>query len=294
MSSEVVVRRFSDEDTESLRSIIRGADERGELVGFHRSEVRDWLEMVAVDGPKTWVAESAGKVIGFLSDTTGSIIVDPAHRRRGVGSRLVASARNETPDLELAQWSHSAETAAFLTSVGYRFDHLLFRLLRSHAATPEAPEIAPGFTLITYDAAFFDEYVELVKQSFADHPTPMTLDVDFIRAVHARPTFDPTMIGLIRDEQEHRLVSFVRLRKIETEDGLERGAVALLGTLPDSRGKGFARTLLRWAILRFDALGIEDVELEVVATNKRALPLYTGEGFQEVISWPYWVPKTDQ
>ena len=79
------------------------------------------------------------------------------------------------------------------------------------------------------------------------------------------------------------------MRINETESGEQHGVIAHLGVLPDYRGRGLARQLLRWGIRSFIEMGIDEIELEVVTVNDRALPLYTSEGFEPIQSWPYWV-----
>jgi mycothiol synthase len=292
MSNSVTVRRFVPGDEDPVRAIIERASADGELVGFNRSEVREWLNSVPDDGAKTWVAELGGKVIGFLSVGNDALIVSPPHRRKGAGRALVAAALNAHPELEISQWSGSAETAAFLDAVGFRLHHHLLRLIRTGSTLPQERETPPGFELVGYRPESFDAYVALIRDSFADHPTPLHLDKARIRTVHERTDFDPGSIGLIAIEGDaRRLVAFVRLRSAESDQGTPRGAIALLGVHPGFRGRGFARQLLRWGIRCFIEQGIDEIEIEVVTGNDRALPLYASEGFVEVQSWPYWIPQ---
>lgn len=295
MANRILVRRFAPEDREPIRAIIERAAADGELVGFNRSEVREWLQSVPDDGAKTWVAELGGEVVGFLSVGNDAVIVSPDHRRKGAGRALVAAAVEAHPELEISQWSGSPQTAAFLASVGFQLHHHLLRLLRTGTALPSDVETPPGFELVGYRHDAFDAYVALVRESFADHPTPFHLDETRIKTIHERPDFNPGSIGLIAIEGDaNRPVAFVRLRVAESESGTRRGAIALLGVHPDFRGRGFARQLLRWGIRNFIEQGIDEIELEVVTGNDRALPLYTSEGFAQVQSWPYWVPDHAQ
>ena len=52
-----------------------------------------------------------------------------------------------------------------------------------------------------------------------------------------------------------------------------------MGLLPDARGKGLGERLARAAIGRAWAEGLERVELEVFASNERAIGLYRKLGF---------------
>jgi mycothiol synthase len=293
MRSDLIVRPFEDSDAEAIRAIITRADDEGELVGFNRSDVRAWFVMVPDERLGTWVATRSGTVIGFLSVTANALLVLPEHRRRGVGRALVRAALPANPKLELSQFSGSDASAAFLSAMRFRPDHRLLRMLRPGSSLPAEPVLPSGFEFAQYQHELFDAFFALLGTSFADHPTPLHLDEALVRSVHARPEFNPASIQLITlNGDAQQPVAFVRTRTSEPDDGTKRGSIALLGVLPDYRGRGFARQLLRWGIRSFMEAGVNDVEIEVVTGNDHALTLYTSEGFEQLCSWAYWVPET--
>jgi RimJ/RimL family protein N-acetyltransferase len=61
--------------------------------------------------------------------------------------------------------------------------------------------------------------------------------------------------------------------------GLEHSGVLGMGLLPEYRGKGLGRKLAERAISDARARGIERIELEVIASNRRAIQLYERLGF---------------
>ena len=291
MASQITVRLFEPSDLDAVRSIIERAGRDGELVGFHASEVRDWVRSIPEVAERTWVAVMDETVIGVLCIPFDAVVVTPEYRRRGVGRRLVETVRAVQLHFELSQWSGSPETAAFLQTVGFRFDHMLVRMVRTGSQLPSKPNLPSGFSMRTYRHEEFDDYFDLLDRSFADHPTPLVLDRERVRTVHAKPEFNPASIHLVvQDGEPDRLAAFVRLRKSESVDGAPVGTVALLGVDPEYRARGLARALLRSGIREFIAIGIDTIDIEVVSNNDRALPLYTSEGFKPVLSWPYWVP----
>ncbi len=68
-----------------------------------------------------------------------------------------------------------------------------------------------------------------------------------------------------------------------------RGEIAVVGLLPEWRGRGLGRQLLRWGVGYLRAAGFGEIELSVEARNARALELYRQEGFEATVEWPHWV-----
>lgn len=70
-------------------------------------DVRRWIRDVVVPREDTWVAETAGAVVGVLALSPGwidQLYLDPRYRGRGIGDRFVALAQQRHPaGLEL--WS---------------------------------------------------------------------------------------------------------------------------------------------------------------------------------------------
>jgi mycothiol synthase len=132
--------------------------------------------------------------------------------------------------------------------------------------------------------------VELVNEAFRDHPSPLTLDLDQVRRVHARHDFDPTTILVVAPAAEPgRLVAFCRVARYEDDDGRPVGEVKLVGVLPEFRNRGLGRELVRWGVDAVRRRGAGDVYLSVEGENDGALHLYATLGFREHVEWPHWV-----
>jgi len=108
---------------------------------------------------------------------------------------------------------------------------------------------------------------------FIDAP-PLETTPRFIRSVHEGGgvqlfvlTPDDTLVGWC-DVVRHRRA------------GLEHSGVLGMALLPEYRGKGIGRTLAERTIRAAAAKGIERIELEVFASNQRAIRLYERLGFQ--------------
>ena len=66
------------------------------------------------------------------------------------------------------------------------------------------------------------------------------------------------------------------------------GEVALIGVLPQWRGRGLGRELLRWGVAQLLARGAGPIQLTVEAENELALGLYLRTGFEPAVKWPHW------
>ena len=156
----------------------------------------------------------------------------------------------------------------------------------------------------------------MANAAFVGHPSRQVFTVDEVEWAHAQPWFDASLIQLVCPATRHdEPVGFVRTR-IEPgrgavpqggEDGeggqpgatgprgeLRRGDVALVGVLPEYRGLGLGRALLRWGVYELRSRGAREITLSVEARNERAMSLYRQEGFEPSVEWPHWTrPVTE-
>jgi ribosomal protein S18 acetylase RimI-like enzyme len=152
-----VIRRARVEDWEGARALWREADEQHVALApaYFRSTARvdrEWRELLTEADTAVFVAtgEAPAGVAGFatvrLYDTppdpamvplrrghVETLVVGRAHRRQGVGSRLMAEVtswarRQGAAELVLTVWAGNAEAEAFYARLGY---DVLSRVLRS-------------------------------------------------------------------------------------------------------------------------------------------------------------------
>jgi len=291
---ENAIRAYEPSDQDALEAIIRTAFAANEISGWEPYEIDDMVRGIGSTPESTFVALIADRIVGFLAADYSMLVVSPEARRQGIGSKLVAVGLSQQPDLELAPPVGSELGEPFLRSVGFAPHHLLWQLTRQDGDPVDEPGTPDGFVLRTYRDEDFAHYHALLNQTFSDHPTPMHVSEERMRSVHERPDFDPTLIVLIAPvdrPDEPVAFSFVRLRP--NDEGTFKGGIGMLGVDRAYRNRGFGRLLLRWGIWRLQTAGCSTIELEVVDSNNRALPLYESEGFTSVRSWPYWaVPAT--
>lgn len=73
---------------------------------------------------ETWVRESGGHVVGFVSllgNEIGGLFVDPRHHRSGIGRALVERARDQRGALEVEVFEKNAMGRAFYEALGFEF-----------------------------------------------------------------------------------------------------------------------------------------------------------------------------
>jgi mycothiol synthase len=180
---------------------------------------------------------------------------------------------------------------AFLRAVDFQFHYNLQQMRLDPGMETLPPSLPDGFVLRTFKEDDFDRYFALLNQSFADHPTPIEVPEERMREVHSRPDFDPSLIALVeRVAEPGEFAAFILLRTPAVENGVLSGSIGMIGVDPAYRRLGLGRQMMRWAIQRLREMGCQEITLEVVEMNDRALPLYEQEGFRHVQDWPYWKP----
>ena len=118
----------------------------------------------------------------------------------------------------------------------------------------------------------------------------MTWTPAVIAHVNASPDFDPTGILILSPANDPERPDRVHPdRAVHREADTITGDVGLIGVLPEWRGRGLGRELLRWGVAELRRRGAGLVELSVEAANERATTLYRAHGFEPAIEWPHWV-----
>ncbi len=290
------VRAFRPGDRDAVLAVELAAYEADPVPGTTREDIVHEVDRLAMLEDGSVVGLEDDLVVGICTPRFDSLAVHPEYRRRGHGRRLVEAARalvGRQGLAELQLWGEADREPAgsFLRALGftYRSSLWLFRL------PPDRPVDRPAFPA-GVDArpiavgADEEAYVDLIATAFADHPSPLQISAGYVRQVHARPDFDPTDVLVVCPaEDPTRLIGFCRSVERPPEGTRRRGDVALLGLLPEWRGRGLGGQLLRWGVTHLRERGIEDVELSVEARNVRALELYRSEGFEPAVEWPHWV-----
>ncbi len=287
------VRPYQPEDHPALEVILEAVFDAGELGGRTAQEIRHLLDLLPADPTSTIVALEGQTPVGLITPHQQLLVVHPAHRRRGQGSRLVEAGlafsreRGEAV-LSLAPPRGSEGAIPFLTRLGFAYDSSLWLLRLPREAEVPPPAFPVDVIARPYRSEDLPGYVSLVNAAFVDHPSPLQVTESIVRYVHEQPDFDPKDILLVAAVAEpERPVGFCRTKLVAKEPPAS-GEVSLVGVLPAWQGRGLGRELLRWGIGRLRRHGVATIELSVEARNQRALRLYERPGFERVEEWPRW------
>jgi GNAT superfamily N-acetyltransferase len=240
-----------------------------EVVAFHR-------HLPTTQTSAHWLADGgmAAVYVHGLSATFLDLLVEPAARRRGLGTALLerALARCRELGVEALRGVHAtAAGAAFAAAVGARGEQRLVRsVLELRAAELPEPDPPEGFRLVTWLGRVPDEHLAAyaaARTAMDDAPAPEGLDFPAWTAEKIRASEE----SLARRDREMRLTvamnadgevgSFTELR---LSRGSTLGFTDDTGTVAAHRGKGLARAVKVESLLRLRA---DHPELDVVTTS---------------------------
>ena len=276
------ISRLSPAQAEDVRALAAraaatdGADPLNEEARF---ALRD-------DSARHLLHHDDGTLVGYLQWQpdygTAQLVVDPAHRRRGVGRGLVEALRDArsslpgspgTGEQHPGVWAFGDLPAAqaFATALGWAPSRGLLVMERDLAGV-EAPELPEGFTVRGYTPADAEQFLAVNAAAFADHPEQGALDAAGLAARIAEPWFDPD--GLLLGLDADGVAGFHWTKLV---DGT--GEVYVLGVAPRAQGRGYGRVLLQAGLAHLEQAGAGHVVLYVDMAEPVAVRMYESAGF---------------
>lgn len=210
-------------------------------------------------------------------DAPVELVVDPAHRRRGHGRRLVRILAERG---ERRFWAHGDLPAA--RALAARVDGRAVRtllVLRRDDPEPPTERLVDGVRMRSFVDDDADAVVAVNARAFAGHPEQQGMDrTDFDRRRDS-DWFDPEglFVAVRGAGADERLVGF---HWTKVSDGV--GEVYVVGVDPDEQGTGLGTALtargLRHLLLDRE---VSAVDLYVEGDNAAALAVYRRLGFVE-------------
>ncbi len=292
--------RLSPEQADDVRALAGRAaasDGTGPLNEEAHFALRD-------DTARHLLAHRGDALVGYLQwqpgYRTAQLVVDPAHRRLGVGRGLVAgldaalrdarpsptspSGTGEEGPPALAGspgtggtswgvWAFGDLPAAqgFAAALGWTPSRGLLVMERDLAGVGQ-PRLPAGFTVRGYDPSDAAPFLALNAAAFAHHPEQGALDAAGLAARTAEPWFDPG--GLLLGFDADGLAGFHWTKLV---DGV--GEVYVLGVAPRAQGHGYGKVLLQAGLAHLRAGGAGHVVLYVDIAEPVAVRMYESAGF---------------
>jgi mycothiol synthase len=289
------VRTLELDDIDAVRAVMEASLAADSIPGFTASDIERSVSRLPAEPEGALVAVEDGRVVGYCIPRHDDLTVHPDYRRRGHGRRLVARARllaaeRGLPYLMLHAPTHLAATRAFIDALGARYHSSLWQFELAAGTPVAAPRFEADLAVRTLaDDVTMADLVVLMNATFADHPTPLSWTLGTVQLVHDLPEFDPNGILLVApaSDPDHH-VAFTKV-ELSEEAGGRVGFVALIGVLPEWRGRGIGRELLHWGIDYLRRCGAGRIDLSVEAINDRALGMYRRTGFSPTIEWPHYI-----
>jgi mycothiol synthase len=227
-------------------------------------------------------------------DGSCELAVDPGHRRRGLGTRVLASARKLGAE---RFWAHGALPAAAAAAASWglhpvrELRHMTRPLTEVDATDVELP---PGYTVRTFVPGADDAaWLRTNARAFADHPEQGRVGQEDLDALLAQPWFDAGGFFVVESDGDDAgsIAAFHWTKHVpgtdegwahgSGTDGVRRGTgeVFVVGVDPDHQGQGLAGPLTRLGLAHLARLGLATVELYVDGLNERAVRTYERIGF---------------
>ncbi len=211
-------------------------------------------------------------------------MVDPAWRRRGVGTALLDAARAELARRDVADAlvvcpRTPAGGAAFALARGGVAEHSEHALELRGDPTVGPPVSQSSASLLSLRPATPADAIairSLLRDGFGHE--------------------DATIADRLDTEDDHVVVvlgvgviGYLRLSYHEADrDTVATGGVYGFAIARDHRGRGIGREVLRRCCLELIGRGAQRIGLEVATDNEHALGLYTSLGFEPVITEDYF------
>jgi polyphosphate kinase len=235
--------------------------------------------------------ELVGASVGVSEDDGAAhlveLVVDPRHRRRGIGGALTA-ALAEVGTGTVRAWAHGGHPGAAALAARHgltpvRDLHRLLRPLRGAQDLPLPGDLPAGYRLRSFEPGRDEqEWLRANAAAFADHPEQGRMTLDDLRQREAEPWFDAAGFLLAVPEDDPGTVAGFHWTKVHPAEGgrAPLGEVYAVGIVPEHQGAGLGRALTAAGVNHLAEQGLDEVMLYVDGDNTAALRLYERLGFR--------------
>jgi len=266
------------------------------------------LELLTDDADLTHVVVRAddalgAPVVGYAQvDRRGAtpsaeLVVDPEHRRRGIGRMLLRTAQRDAtlPSRsgapagrpELRVWAHGFGPAAqaFSRAMGLQ---VVRELQLQTRPLDDAPLDLEGAVAAAGAREFRpgeddDAWVAANARIFAQHPEQGRLTLADLRTREAQEWFDPSLFYVVPSLDDPTRIDAYAWLKVEhphaSVGATSSAEIYVIGVDPALQGRGMGGRLTTLALAALRRTGADHAELWVDADNLAAVATYARAGF---------------
>jgi mycothiol synthase len=233
-----------------------------------------------------------------LDDGVAELVVHPAARRQGFGTRLLGRVLELAGDRELSVWAHGElpGSAELLAAHGFTRARVLLQMRRDLAGVDADPRPAlPDDVRVLPFRPGRDEqaWLRVNARAFAAHPEQGSWTEEDLRLREQEPWFDPAgfLLAWRGDPDAGGVLLGSHWTKVHPRGDVADepvGEVYVLGVDPDAQGLRLGRALTDLGLAYLRARGLGQVLLYVEEDNVAAVRLYEGLGFARFsvdVSW---------
>ncbi|MFM8896322.1 MAG: mycothiol synthase [Actinomycetales bacterium] len=246
--------------------------------------------------------DSAGRIVGYghldatdeVAGPSTEVVVDPDHRRQGVGTRLITEMIDAIDGRSLRMWAHGEQAAAgqWARALGFERTRVLWQMRRSLHAPLPGVNLPDGIRLRPFQPGIDDQaWVDLNHRAFAGHPEQGGWTLADLHHRMAEPWFSAQGFLLAVTHESavtgrsavtgERMVGFhwTKVHGIASHAHEAIGEVYVVGVDPDWQGRGLGRAVTLAGLHHLRSLGLSAAMLYVEASNAPAIDLYSSLGF---------------
>jgi mycothiol synthase len=221
-------------------------------------------------------------IVGYAqveADGSAELLVDPAHRRQGLGRGMLEAIAAQPGGVRFRVWAHGDLTAARALAgrMGYTRSRVLLQLRRELSGELPEAQWPLGVTVRTFQPGRDEAaWLAVNAAAFATHPEQGHWRLADLEQREEQDWFDPK--GFFLAERDGELVGF-HWTKIHRDETPPIGEVYVVGVLPSAGGQGLGRALTLAGLQHLRSSGLTAVLLYVDESNVAAMKTYERLGF---------------